>query len=385
MLICAKFILLIKLLKIFKGKVMRSLAIVASVLFSLPTLADSIDLGQASKYNAFVKENYSVNSSDVEGRVAIGGDLTIDGGYDIGTQIIDYGMGDGPSLVVGGNITKTGSGNFNVYQSATLPNPVLGDVVLGGTLTGGPSTIGTISENSASLPVDFDNAFAHLESLSEQLSQRTASEMINHSWALEFKVDPNVVPEDGVYVFNITDDQLKTNWGLKTDWYVNTEGMAADATVVFNVSNKNGDPVDFTQSNVFLTNNSDPYKSSDPLSGYFNKGAANNTPPVQVLYNFYGASQLNLKSDLYGSILAPTADIKAIDSVIWGQVIGKSWEGNMQINYNPFDPVGETPTPVPEPASAILLLLALALMLGRKKLLAIKLNSKVNNNGLCLA
>lgn len=369
---------------------MRSLAVAASLLFSLSVFADSIDLGQASKYNAFVKGNYTVKSSDVEGRVAVGGNLNIDGGYDIGTQIIDYGMGDGPSLVVGGNIVKTGTGNFNVYQSSTLPNPVLGDVVLGGTLTGGPSTIGNITENSSSLPVDFDSAFSHLETLSEQLSQRTASEMINHNWALEFKVDPNVVPDDGVYVFNITDDQLKTNWGLKTDWYVNTEGMADNATVVFNVTNKNGDPVEFTQSNIFLTNNNNPYSSADPLSGYFNKGAANNVPPVQVLYNFYGASQLNLKSDLYGSILAPTADIKAIDSVIWGQVVGKSWEGNMQINYNPFDPVGEPPTPVPEPASALLFLIALALIAGRKKFQSIKLNaikltSHANNEGLYLA
>lgn len=364
---------------------MRSLAILASLLLSFSTLADSIDLGQASKYNAFVKENYSVNSSDVEGRVAIGGNLTVDGGYDIGTQIIDYGMGDGPSLVVGGNIVKTGPGNFNVYQSSTLPNPVLGDVVLGGTLTGGPSSIGSISENSTNLPVDFNSAFAHLESLSEQLSQRTASETINHNWALEFKVDPNVVPDDGVYVFNITDEQLKTSWGLKTDWYVNTQGMADDATIVFNVTNQNGDPVEFTQSNIFLTNDSAPYSSADPLSGYFNKGAANNVPPVQVLYNFYGASQLNLKSDLYGSILAPTADIKAIDSVIWGQVIGKSWEGNMQINYNPFDPVGEPPVSVPEPTSAFLFVFALALILGRKKLLTMKLKNDSDNGVLCLA
>jgi len=203
--------------------------------------------------------------------------------------------------------------------------------------------------------------------LSQQLAQRAALQTIDHNWALEFKVDPNVVPVDGVYVFNITDDQLKkSNGGNKTDWYLNTDGMAADATVVFNITNKNGDTIDFSQSNVFLTNNSNPFGATDPLSGYFNKGSANGTPPIQVLYNFYGASQLDLKTDLYGSILAPSADIKAISSVIWGQVIGNSWEGNMQVNYNPFDPVGST-TPVSEPSAVLLFVLAFGFLAIRQK------------------
>jgi choice-of-anchor A domain-containing protein len=342
---------------------MRTLAVIATLLLSFQALADSINLGQAGKYGAFVKNNYSVTSSDVEGRVAVGGDLNIDGGYDIGTQIIDFGMGDGPSLVVGGNINKTGGGFLNVYQSAfTSPN-VGGDIVLGGTLNGGPTTSGTVTENSTDLPVDFANAFSHLENLSQELSQRTdASTVTDNGWNLEFTVDPSVVPEDGVYVFNVTQDIFTT------DWYVNTDGMADDATIVFNVSNNSDSVVDFSQANIYLTTGANPTDSSDPLSGYYNKGAANVDTPLQVLYNFYGASQLNLNSDLYGSILAPTADIKANSSVIYGQVIGQSWEGNMQINYNPFEPVGGgDTTPVPEPSTFVIFALALALLLGRNK------------------
>jgi choice-of-anchor A domain-containing protein len=349
---------------------MRHLAVIASLLLSFQAVADTIDFGQASKYNAFVKENYSVTSSDVEGRIAVGGNLYIDGGYDIGTQIIDYGMGDGPSLVVGGDIVKTKSGNFNVYQSATLPSPVLGDVVIGGTLTGGPNQIGSIEINSTDLPVDFNNAFAHLENLSEQLSARTAyGNVDDKGWALVFSVDENVVPEDGVYVFNVTQQQFTT------DWYINTDGMADDATFVFNITNENGSVVDFSQANIYLSSDVAPTDSSNPLSGFYNKGAANAQAPLQVLYNFYGASQLNLNSDLYGSILAPTADIKANHSTIYGQVIGKSWEGNMQINYNPFDPVGTT-TPVPEPSTFIIFAIAFVLMVSRNKLSKLLSNVK---------
>lgn len=363
---------------------MRHLAIIASLLLSVQSLADTIDFGQASQYNAFIKGNYSVNSSDVEGRVALGGNLYVDGGYDIGTQIIDYGMGDGPSLVVGGDIIKTQSGNFNVYQSATLPNPVLGDVVMGGAFSGGPSSIGIVTENSTNLPVDFDSAFTHLEALSTQLSQRSATSVVDHGWALEFTVDPDAAPTDGVYVFNVTQDMFTT------DWYVNTDNMAEDATVVFNISNENGTIVDFSQANVFLANSNNPFDSSNPLSSYFNKGAANGEPPVQLLYNFFGASQLNLNSDLYGTVLAPTADIKSNESTIYGQVIGKSWQGDMQINYNPFEPVDPVTTPVPEPTSLLMLAFALVLLSGRKRLsrLTFKLNKltfKLNNKHVCVA
>jgi len=358
---------------------MRYLAVIVSLLLSFQALADTIDFGQASKYNAFVKKNYSVTSSDVEGRVAVGGNLYVDGGYDIGTQIIDYGMGDGPSLVVGGDVIKTKGGNFNVYQSSTLPSPVLGDVVIGGTLTGGPNEIGSLTQKSTNLPVDFNNAFAHLENLSEQLSARTAyGEVDDKGWALAFSVDENVVPEDGVYVFNVTQQQFAT------DWYINTDGMADNATFVFNITNDNGSVVDFSQANIFLSSGANPFDSTDPLSGYNNKGAANAQAPLQVLYNFYGASQLNLNSDLYGSILAPTADIKANASTIYGQVIGKSWQGNMQINYNPFDPVGTPTTPVPEPSTFIIFALAFALMIARKKLPALISKLKVKQTS-CIA
>ncbi|WDE01942.1 choice-of-anchor A family protein [Thalassomonas actiniarum] len=341
---------------------MRHLTLLAGLLISGQTLAGPIDFGQASQYNAFIKEDYSVTSSDVEGRVAVGGNLTVNGGYDIGTQIIDYDMGDGPSLVVGGDINKTGTGSLNVYQSATLPNPVLGDVVLGGTFTGGPSSIGSITENSSNLPVDFSGAFAELEALSHQLAQESDIAVIDHGWALEFALDPNLVFEDEVYVFNVSQDMFAT------DWYVNTDGMGEDATVVFNIANDNGSTVDFSQANVFLTDSSNPFDSSDPLSGYFNKGTANNEPPLQLLYNFDDVDLLNLNSDLYGSVLAPTADIKANESTIYGQVIGKSWQGNMQINYNPFKPVPPDTTPVPEPEGLLLFALGLALVFARKQL-----------------
>ena len=195
----------------------------------------------------------------------------------------------------------------------------------------------------------------HLNNLSEQLSARTSAIIDDSkSWRIDFKVNPDDLPSDNVYVFNVEQAQIRT------DWYLNTANMADDATVIFNISNSDNNTIDFTQSNLYLDN------SSDPLSAYFNKGSANDTPPLQVLYNFYGASQLNLNTDLYGSILAPNADIVASPSVIWGQVIGKSWQGNMQINYNAFTPVGSNIPTIAEPNILWLFMATLiVLIIGR--------------------
>lgn len=55
---------------------------------------------------------------------------------------------------------------------------------------------------------------------------------------------------------------------------------------------------------------------------------------------------------MFGSILAPNADIKAPHGVIWGQVIANSWQGNTQINDNPFT---DTTVEVPEPTYLFIL------------------------------
>jgi len=351
---------------------MRLFTFLASLLVATQVVADSIDFGQAGKYNAFIKKDYSVTSSDVQGRVAVGGNFNVAGGYEVGNKITDFNMGSGPALVVGGDINKTGGGFFNVYETATLPTPVMGDVVLGGTINGGPVGYENAYENAANLPVNFDSAFQHLENLSKQLAERTeTTSVVAQNSQLIFNVDPNEIPADGVYVFNVTEQMFTNQWGgRRTDWIIDTDNMVAGATVVFNVTNENGQTVTLPQANVFLGD------TSNPLSSHFDKDLATNTAPIQVLYNFYGASQLNLNSDLYGSVLAPTADIKSNQSVIWGQVMGQSWEGNMQINYNPFTPVGSTPTPVPETGTIWLFLLAVSLLMMRK----IKTTSSNANN-----
>nr|WP_246283156.1 choice-of-anchor A family protein [Marinifaba aquimaris] len=338
-------------------------------MLSCSSLAANIDLGVAGDYNAFVRGDFKVTSSDTEGRIAVGGDFIVDGGYDVGTKIKDFNMGDGPALVVGGNVEKTGNGFLNIYNTSTLPNPEYGDLVYGGSVNGSP--IGVANQIQDPQYIDFDNAFAHLQNVSKTLSESTNAitdtkhdwNASQEDWKLDFKADPNQTNDDGVYVFDVTQDMFENQWGSKrTDWYVDTTDMQDPATLVFNIRGENG-VVNFTQSNIFLND------ANDPLSEYFRKGEANGKPPVQVIYNFYDASvinlDLNLQTDLYGTILAPTSNISANSSVIWGQVIANSWEGNMQINYNPFTPV--ITTPVPAPSAFWAFFVALGLVVAKNK------------------
>src|SRR6185312_2448827 len=57
-----------------------------------------------------------------------------------------------------------------------------------------------------------------------------------------------------------------------------------------------------------------------------------------VLFNFIDATSLTFSGiGMEGSVLAPNAAINGQSGVIWGQVIGSSWSGNMQINQVYYD------------------------------------------------
>jgi len=372
----------------------------AFTLTSIPVGAVAIDLGDASKYNAFIKNDFKVKGTDTQGRVAIGGNLTVEGGHDIGAEITNFAMGDGPSLVVGGNIVKNnnewGSAGFiNIYKDHPS---ILGDVMYAGDVidnSSGGGFLGHLHQVSTNnLPVDFDNAFAHLNQLSSELMATTANGSTtsagvnwqgNITGPLTFT--PHTTPSDNVYVFEVTQAQLNST----TEWSV--EGVSDNAALIFNVINPNREKskenwagnkdtcsagqigcVHFSQTNISI--------NGQLLSERYRKDTFNAEHQQKILFNFGHATQVNLASDIYGSVLAPHADLKANPSVIWGQVIGKSWEGNMQINYNPFPALGANspgPTPVPSPEVIWIFALALTLLYVNNKPVLSRKNKSISN------
>lgn len=55
-----------------------------------------------------------------------------------------------------------------------------------------------------------------------------------------------------------------------------------------------------------------------------------------ILFNFFEAEEIDINAVIFGSILAPKANINSPYGAMWGQVIADSWSGNAQINDNAF-------------------------------------------------
>ncbi|WP_340679013.1 choice-of-anchor A family protein [Paraglaciecola sp.] len=341
---------------------MRIVTLLMGLVLTSNVFAGSINLGTAGKYNAFVKNDFTATNSDTQGRVAVGGNLNVNGGYDIGFKINDFNMGKGPSLVVGGDVNKSGQGFLNVYEDGKHLSPHSGELVYAGNInhTQGGLEANLVKVEKSKLPVNFDDEFAYLNTLSNALAKRTTTGTIEKVYSeLKFNASGQH-PTDNVYVFNVTEDQLNST----TDW--NITGVSDDATIVFNINKSTnpeqnvGQTIRFGQTQLSINGK----LAHDHVAEH----NMDNRLPSQVLFNFAGAAQLDLQTSLVGTILAPSADIKANPSVIWGSVIGKSWQGNMQINHDPFkssdDPV--PPVGVPEPSTLMIMLLGLVGLAVRK-------------------
>lgn len=318
--------------------------------------AGSISLGQAANYNMFVKENFTATSSDSEGAVAIGGNMIINGGYDVGFVT---GNGNAASLTVGGNIVKSGTGALNVYNGNYMigasPYGTPAGLVYGGTIqkTGG-SIIATTSTKQPNA-INFNAAFSQLEQLSSTLAGMTApvaTARNTQDRILTFK--PAVANPSNVYVFELTQADIEQFNTIRVD----NSNISKDALIVFNMTNKAGTVASYQDPALTCpAGKPDCFTLRQATYQVGHQATDANTKLAQnILFNFNGINDLRISSSVYGSILAPKAAITAPTGVIWGQVIAKSWTGNEQVNWNPLNiPTGQ-PTVSAPPVWAFMLL-----------------------------
>ena len=326
-------------------------AVLALLVATSNASAVSIDLGAATGYNLFIKENFSQPGADSQGKIAIGGNANI-GQYDVGVNYEPGTWRDGKQfwtepgkysdvLVVGGNLTTASYAWGNVK----------GNLVLGGELTAGSSKNSILGTTTKGNPIDFNSAFNQLTEVSKSLAAQS------NTGGLEFKYNNwlmlNGSAESDIYVANITGQMLANATDLTA------LGLDKNDTLIINVSGKN---INFDS--VSYTNR----EGLTPLA----------VSPAQIIYNFYEAENLSFSGGLKGNILAPNANFNFITGDLSGQVIAKSWTGNWGAQANLWDgffvpPVTtEPPTPpvvtVPEPSPLLLLVAGLlALLLIRRK------------------
>ncbi|MEH1939992.1 MAG: choice-of-anchor A family protein [Nostoc sp.] len=269
--------------------------------------ANAVELGAASDYNVFVLGDISQKYTDIEGKLAAGGNVNFVGG--LGSRL----SGNSGNVVVAG-------------QNLTLSN---GQVYHGNAVYGGSANVssnvgfpqGTLSKSN---PIDFNAAGEELRSLSQYLATLTPTGKTTvQSWG-----GINLSGSGTAFnVFNLAGSSVsKTN-------YFEISGDP-NSTIVVNISGKD----------VSLQN-----------FGFNILG----TDKQKVLYNFYEATNITASGiSILGSILAPLANFNFNNGQVNGNVVVASLTGNGESHNYLFNgdlpnvPTNQhTPTPVPEPAN----------------------------------
>lgn len=253
-----------------------------------------VSLGEASQYNAFVFNDFNAPSSKVEGRMAVGGDLTIDG-YSIADTVASD--DEGYSLVVAGNASfPTG----RVYA---------GHLLIGGSgeNIGDAVRFGLQSEqvlwDQVDVPVNFLSLRAELTEQAASLSQLANTGTVENMWGGVYLTGDC---QSDLQVFNVDGEAV-----LNAHTF-DVSCIPENAHVVINLSGANPG-----FSNVSLAS----------LTAHRNR----------VLFNFFEATALTLRGVyVEGSILAPFADIEAPSGTINGTLVANSWSGTMSFSNQPF-------------------------------------------------
>ncbi|MBG1263212.1 choice-of-anchor A family protein [Nostoc commune] len=289
--------------------------IVVTLALGFSARANAVELGAASDYNVFVLGNISQKYTDIEGKLAAGGNVDFVGG--LGSRL----SGNSGNVVVAG-------------QNLSLSN---GQVYHGNAVYGGSANVsgnvgfpqGTLSKSN---PIDFDAAGEELRSLSEYLATLTptGNTTVQPWGAINLSGSGTAFN-----VFNLAGSSVsKTNYfEIKGD---------ANSTIVVNISGKDVSLQNFGF-NIIGTNKQ------------------------KVIYNFYEATNLTASGiGIEGSILAPLANFNFNNGQVNGNVVVASLTGNGESHnylfngdlpdvptkyYTQPPTPAPTPTQVPEPAN----------------------------------
>lgn len=250
--------------------------------------AGMLDLGAAmGGANVFTVGDFTSHSSDVEGAIVSGGNVSING-YSVNEKnqaaFVEY------SIAAGGDISLS---NGSIHN--------------GKTYAGGKTTFdgAAAAPDAGSRPVDFNATSRQFYSMAKDLSNVAATGTV------EPLHDGLIVQGSGigdVDVFHVSSALL----GEAADWKL--EGLTAGQTLIFNVS---GERASFRNGDT----------SFDALADY------------NVLFNFYEARQVDVRG-VVGAVLAPFATMRADTGVVKGNVVVDSWNSTVQVDAaNYFRPV----------------------------------------------
>lgn len=316
-----------------------------------PQDAQAGPFGIAGRYNVFVFGDIAQVHTDVEGRVAGGGNVTYGApdpdGFSIASKIT---AGSGPAeLVAGNNVILT---NGSVGQ---LPTPKDGTIYYGGTQTIVNVDHGLLVNGSV---IDFPSEQSYLTSQSGYWGSLTPNGTSN-------------VLGNGNIELTGTDAALNIFLLQASDITQNISFSffaPVQSTLLVNVSGATATLKNFgffyCPAPSSCIPGGDP--SDDPIAGESDHTAG--YPYNKILFNFPTATLLDIDAiAIDGSILAPLAHVNfGLESGahIDGQLIADSLSGPGEAHDVPFD--GQIPV-VPEPATFVLLVSGLGGMAALRR------------------
>ncbi len=299
---------------------------VTTLLMSWPLAQPAIaaNLGVANDYNVFVFNDYTQtpHSSDVWGRLAVGGNATAPGGVNLVSQLPSSSQLSGsnaPALVVGGDLTLSAQVRGDALVGGNLsavPNRGTGTItgaltsagtVAGVNVMGGVTNDPTLVGQSGTLNSFFTAAYSELATLSSSLQGLSPTGTVQNNWGSLRLEGLNT----STNVFSLTGSQLTGLNNLTID-------APTGSTVVVNVD---GD--------VTLQNH------------------AMNLLGVQrenVLFNLVNASTANIGTlnggfSFQGSLLAPDVDVFGYNGNFEGTLVANSFTGTLEAHNYQFEGV----------------------------------------------
>ncbi|PHV05463.1 PEP-CTERM sorting domain-containing protein [Janthinobacterium sp. BJB412] len=299
-----------------------------SVLCSAQAAVSSIDLGAAAGYSGFFYNNVTT-VVDVEGRLAVGGNLYTSG-LSVGYRT-PYGV-TGPSLVVGGNAHLSSGDIFTGPASNVNTNASEGPITEYKKETGygvfGGSKVGSSDYHDLRQQtgvIDFAAAKTQLTKLSTDLNNTAANGTVELKWGGIYLTGDNT---SDLQVFNVNSSQLGN---------LTLQNVKSTANVVINVTG--GGMVTFSggQDGQMVSMRD------------------------RLIYNLVNATDISMSTYAYGTVLANNAVLSAGAGHLEGNIIAKAMTTKVEIGFEPYKAYQPT-SPVPEPETYAMLLAGLGLV-----------------------
>ena len=269
----------------------------------------AVNFGLANEYNVFVFDNMNLSNTDAEGRVAVGGNVTLSN-YGVGAGIVPLPpAGTDPSFVVDGDINvsagSNASGNTIINPTSNVISYTMGN-------PNGSFITGT--------PIDFIEAKRYLTCASQFWSTLQP----NGSGKVIFNQLNLTGTDEILNIFNFDASDIY-NTGIALNQLNGINIIApVNATILINVLGTN---IQYGSYQIFR-----------------NGVAASRENARKIVWNYPEAlTWSNSTTAIYGSVLAPFAAATTTFSQINGNIIFESFVGNAESHNELF--IGELPDP----------------------------------------